>query len=218
MSSPINYLKRFNLVPRGVIQVGANSGQEIQSYVDGGITHGILIEPLDEPFLILREKARHHPGFVALQALCADEDGRRFSFYVASNRGQSSSLFEPGENLKELYPHIGFESSQELSAITLDSLLDSMKMNAPETDLSVFDLLCMDTQGSELLVLKGAGKTLENVNAVWTEVSQQEIYKGGVLLNELIAFMDGIGFMLVALTMNRSLWGDALFIRRKLRS
>jgi FkbM family methyltransferase len=162
---------------------------------------------------LLKEKTDAYPGYRAVQALCTDEDGRRFKFHVASNGGQSSSVFEPDLHLKA-HPGVVFENTIEISSVTLDSLMDSLQKETPDEPLPVYDLLCMDTQGCELLVLKGAQKTLKNVRAVWTEVSWTELYKGGVLLNELSAYLEQMGFIMVGLSMNRNLWGDALFIRR----
>ena len=168
---------------------------------------------MDEPYALLKEKTEAQPGYRAIQALCTDENDRNFTFHVASNGGQSSSIFQPEQHLK-IHPAVHFESSQEIRSVTVDSLVASLQKETPDLPLPVYDLLCMDTQGCELLVLKGAQKTLLNISMVWSEVSWTELYKGGVLLDELNAYLEGMGFIMVHLSMNRRLWGNALFIRR----
>ena len=81
--------------PRGVLQVGASYGQEMQWFVENGIQAGVFIEPLPEPFQALSRTCQQLPNFVAVNALCAEETGQRVSFHVASNGGMSSSMLKP---------------------------------------------------------------------------------------------------------------------------
>ena len=36
--------------PKGILQVGASFGQEFKHFIDNGVTHGVFVEPLLEPF------------------------------------------------------------------------------------------------------------------------------------------------------------------------
>lgn len=42
--------------PRGVLQVGASFGQEMNWFVDNGIRAGVFIEPLAEPYRVLSQQ------------------------------------------------------------------------------------------------------------------------------------------------------------------
>jgi hypothetical protein len=56
------------------------------------------------------------------------------------------------------------------------------------------DILVLDTQGAELLCLKGASRLLENANFIEAEVSTNSVYQGGVLLSELDTWLKQRGF------------------------
>ena len=54
--------KLFRLKIRGVIQVGAHAGQEIQGLNDAGVKKLLLIEPLQKTFEKLAAHAALHEG------------------------------------------------------------------------------------------------------------------------------------------------------------
>jgi hypothetical protein len=58
----------------------------------------------------------------------------------------------------------------------------------------MFQALVLDTQGSELLVLKGATSVLPRFRFVKAEVPDFESYAGCCLNSELAGFMDEHGF------------------------
>ena len=64
-------------------------------------------------------------------------------------------------------------------------------------DLNNYETLIMDTQGSELLVLKGAKNILKKIKYIKTEVSDFESYKGCCQLKDIDKFMEKNGFQAV---------------------
>ena len=76
------------------------------------------------------------------------------------------------------------------------------------------DLLYMDTQGSELEVLKGATSTLAAVDVVITEVTRNQMYEGAPSLAELTSFLNAHDFALNNVNFNGNHHADALFIKR----
>ncbi len=215
MNALFNRLKSFNINVRGIIQVGASIGQELKVFTESGVKKALLIEPLDDCFPRLVATAKESgPGFYPIQALCADKEGEQYNFNVASNGGQSSSLLEPLEHLK-LHPAVVF-SQQQITMVsrTLDSLVAEFMALHPDEKVEDFNLLYLDTQGAEKKVLMGADAVLSNCSAIWTEISNVDLYKGGVRLPELISYLDDKGFYLVFASINPKFWGDALFIRK----
>lgn len=81
--------------PRGILQVGASYGQELDAFREAKIKAVILVEPLPEPFVHIAEQCKKLPGFIAVNALCSDAAGQPHQFYVSSNGGQSSSILKP---------------------------------------------------------------------------------------------------------------------------
>lgn len=200
--------------PRGVLQVGASYGQEMQWFVENGIQAGVFIEPLPEPFAALSKTCMQLPNFVAVNALCAEETGQRVSFHVASNGGMSSSMLKPKNHLQE-FDFVRFDQTVELVSNRLDHVISFLHQHGHGATCQALDLLYMDTQGAELKVLRGAGRVLDGINVVLTEVTRNQMYDGAPALNELMAFLEPQGFTLNNINFDRHHHGDALFVRNR---
>ena len=94
-------------------------------------------------------------------------------FHVASNDGLSSSMLELGRH-QEVWPDVKYQRTLKMRTTTLDALLREGQI-AP---VGQFNGLVMDTQGSELLVLKGATALLPHIDFVKTEAADFESYVG----------------------------------------
>jgi hypothetical protein len=75
------------------------------------------------------------------------------------------------------------------------------------------DYLAIDTQGSELDILRGAEVTLASVNFIYVEVSFGTLYAGSASQYDIIDHLRARGFDLYDLRMDPIGWGDALFVR-----
>jgi len=178
---------RFLRSVRGVVHVGANVGQERDLYFRHGLDV-LWIEPIPEVFATLTQNLAGYPRQRALEALVTDRDDESYEFHIANNSGASSSILELKEH-RELWPEVDYTRTVTLRSTTLATLL------AREcVDLDQYDALVMDTQGSELLVLRGAETLLGRFNFVKTEVPDFEAYEGCALLDDIAAFMSMHGF------------------------
>ena len=178
---------RFLRSANGVVHVGANSGQERDLYDLYGLPV-LWIEPLPDVFLALDANIADYPQQQAVQALVTDRDGKEYDFHVASNDGQSSSIFNMQDH-SDIWPDVVMEKSIRLVSRRLDTLLDEHNV-----DTSRFDTLVMDTQGSELLVLQGASKLLQGVRFIKTEAADFPAYEGCCLVDELSSFLETRGY------------------------
>ena len=178
---------RFLKKAAGVIHVGANTGQEIQTYARYGLPV-IWIEPIPEVFETLKANLKDIPKQFAIQALITDKDNEEYQFNVASNYGASSSILELNLH-QDIWPEIKYEKTITLRSNTLVSLLKDNHIN-----ISEYDTLIMDTQGSELLVLKGSGLILPNFTYIKTEVPDFESYTGCCQLKDIESFLTQRGF------------------------
>ncbi|MFM1855557.1 MAG: hypothetical protein RLZ83_866 [Pseudomonadota bacterium] len=199
--------------PTSIIQVGASTGQEMKEFLDYGIRRGVFIEPLLEPYRSLAATCRQIPDFVAVNVLCTATDGEDVEFFVASNGGQSSSALKPLNHLAE-FAHVSFDQRIRLVGHRLDTVLKFARDHGHQRAASAADLLYMDTQGSELQVLRGAVETLKDTSYVITEVTRNELYQGAPTLGELTQFLNGHDFALNNVNFNRYHHADALFIKR----
>jgi FkbM family methyltransferase len=213
--NPFQELKDMGLPPpRGVLQVGASTGQEMATFVANGIGAGIFIEPLAEPFAALSQACMQRPGYVAVNALCSDETGQKVSFHVASNGGQSSSMLKPKNHLTE-FNFVSFDQTVEMVTNRLDHLVAFLRSNGHAAVCDQCDMLYMDTQGAELKVLRGAGAVLDGINYLLTEVTRNEMYAGAPTLNALVAYLEPLGFTLNNVNFSWHHHADALFVRKR---
>ena len=201
-----DFLPRFGIAPRGIIHVGANYGQEFGNYRDSTSDLVIYIEPIEEAFLALKDLVEQEPGHKAIKAVCSNKDGEKISFNVASNGGQSSSILGLG-NHSLLYPEITYIKTEEMETTKLDTLISKEFPNEE------FNVLVVDTQGADLMVLEGSECLLEELEAVFVEVSEIPLYEGGCTWPEISDFLAKFGFSLKNINISSKHWGNALFVK-----
>jgi FkbM family methyltransferase len=177
------FLKEVN----GLIHVGANTGQEIALYAKYNLSV-IWIEPIEDVFNTLSANLKGFPKQHAIKALVTDVDNKEYEFNVANNGGASSSIFDLNQH-KEIWPDIKFDTTISLFSKTLTTLIGEEHINVAD-----YNMLVMDTQGSELLVLKGAIPLLPNFTYIKTEVPDFESYKGCCQLKDIESFLATYGF------------------------
>lgn len=171
----------------GVIHVGANSGQHREIYEKYAL-RVIWIEPIPEVFQRLKANLQAYPRQSAFQYLITDQDDAEYAFHVSNNAGKSSSILELKLH-KDIWPEVAYDRTITLRSTTLATLLERERINATD-----YDALIMDTQGSELLVLKGAAPVLHAFRFIKTEVSDFESYAGCCQLKDIDSFVKQHGF------------------------
>jgi len=181
--NPDKFLKNV----AGVIHVGANTGQEIKLYAQYGLSV-VWIEPIPAVFEKLQFNLSGIPAQIALKGLITDLDDMEYHFHLANNNGASSSILELNLH-QDIWPDVAFEKTIKLYSTTLSTLLKTHNINVSE-----YDMLVIDTQGSELLVLKGAEAILHNFTYIQTEVPDFEAYKGCCQLKDLQLFLGKHGY------------------------
>ena len=171
----------------GVIHVGANVGQEREQYARHDLDV-VWIEPIPEVFAELKRNLEQFPKQQAFEYLVADKDGEEHVFHIADNDGRSSSILDINLH-KEIWPDVSYQESIVLKSTTLASMVERERL-----DLGKYQALVMDTQGSELLVLKGATELLGAFTYIKTEAADFECYAGGCTVAEIEQFLARHGF------------------------
>jgi FkbM family methyltransferase len=166
----------------GVIHIGASTGQERDLYSPRKV---LWVEPIPEVFRELQGNIISHPAQEALNALVAEKEGPQ-TLFVASNGGQSSSVYDLKDHRK-LHSRIHYTGKIEMDAVTLDSI-------APKEG---YDALVLDTQGSELDILKGGEETLKRMKFVKVECWSIEAYRGIPMRPAIEDFLTQRGFSLI---------------------
>jgi FkbM family methyltransferase len=103
-----------------------------------------------------------------------------------------SSLYPPDEQSAHLYQALEVIKPASRRPITVDTL-DLWAEREQVTDVS---FLKLDTQGSELDILRGATRALRTVCALRTEVEFNQIYRGQPLFGDIDKFLREHGFVL----------------------
>jgi len=199
--------RRYKIQTRGVLHLGANTGQEAEIYEKLGIQRVIWVEALEDVHARLVENVAKYPGHTALCACLSDKDGDNVVFNRANNESQSSSFLELGTHAKE-YPGTVYTERIGMRTVRADTLLKYHDLRVgPGWFLNV------DLQGAELLALKGLGDLLWCFSYAYIEVNIRELYKGCPMVEEIDAYLEP--FLLVGreLKLMPQGWGDKLYTR-----
>ncbi len=172
----------------GLIHVGANYGQEAKAY--NKLELDVLwVEAIPEIYDSLQDVIHDFEKQKAVAALVTDVDGQDYHFNISNNNGLSSSIYELKDH-KDIWPEVHYINSLKLQSKTLNSVILDNNINP-----TVYQALILDTQGSELLVLKGCLPLLQHIKYIKTEAADFEAYEGGCQLEELNQFITNQGFV-----------------------
>lgn len=199
-------VKQYGVNVTGVIHVGGHIGQEMETYKKNNVTNLIVFEPQKVPFQKLSSVVKS-VGFdnVTLVNKALGNSCKTVEM-TCNDDGLCSSILNP-KHVLEQYPNIIFDRKETVEMVTMDSVIAQ--------DHS-FNFLNMDTQGYELEVLKGARKTLEMIDCVYTEVNNTEVYEDNALIEEIDDFLKDYDMIRVETDWMGGTWGDAFYIRQEL--
>lgn len=198
--------------PITLIDVGASSGQFTAAIAGHcGVRNAVLAEPLPERCRELRAKF----------------DDARFAIHqcAVSNIAGITQMdilnFDYSSSLLSVIPTVGGAGTRldltvkeriTVPTRTLDDLVAESGVSG------AIDLLKIDTQGTELDVLKGAHRVLPRVRMIWTEVSFRAMYEGSALFADVQGLLVQNGFRLCTIQEGfrgadgELLQADALFL------
>lgn len=197
---------------RGIIHIGAHIGQEFPFYKNLNVPI-LFFEPLSANFKSLTENVSKEEN-VYLFNLALGNENKKIEMFIASNM-QSSSILKPTLHL-ELHPDITFNTTEEVKMVRLNDL--DLSAYPDLKDLSNFNFLCIDVQGYEIEVFKGASEQLAHLDFIITEINKQALYENGANIEDLDELLASYNFQQVTSKFNLSngVWGDALYIRKSL--
>lgn len=199
-------VNKYNMDIKGIIHIGAHHGQEIEEYIDNGVQDILMFEPVSHNFEILQEKLKDaNANIQAYQVALGNEEKEGVTMYLSDNNLISSSVLKPKVHL-QLHPGVGFPGTEEVEMQRLDSFSEDTKN---------FNFINMDVQGYELEVLKGGAETLKHVDYVYCEINRDELYEGNAFVEDLDEFLKDYNMERVETDWSGTLWGDALYVRKK---
>jgi FkbM family methyltransferase len=194
-------LKRYGIVPRGVIHVGMHRAEEYPIYKAANVEQIIFIEANEE---LAHSWENDDPDCHVIHAAVSDRE-ELVEFHITNN-GESSSILELGDHAT-IYPNIVNVRSVKMKTTTLDKVIERVGLYTFN-----WNILNLDIQGVELKAMKGLSDW-SDIDAVFTEVNYREMYKGCALEPEVTEFLSNKGFRKVEEVDTGAGWGDALYIR-----
>ena len=184
---PLGHVDAFLNDVCGVIHIGANVGQERSHYADLDI-RVVWVEPIPNVFQVLKRNLGNFHKQRAYNYLLTNQDGVCHELKIANNGGESSSIFELAGH-KNLWPSIHYVETMNIFGTTLQSMIERENIN-----ISDFQALVVDTQGSELMVLQGAGDLIKRFRYIKLEAADFESYEGCCQIGDLGNYLKNFGF------------------------
>ena len=196
----VGIFERINVQPKGIIHVGMWDFVEWFCYKKLCGTNVIGVEANKFIYETMSKPVADEHGFTSFNAYISDKDDEERDFYFA---GEGSSLYQGP-------PEWNKTESIKIKTKTLSTLL---KEN--DIDLTQFDFLNIDAEGSELDILKGFEKDLHYINVVDLETSVDDRHNSGCSHEMVVEWLTQRGFELTEMADNyqREGWGDSLFVR-----
>jgi FkbM family methyltransferase len=192
---------------RGILHVGAHLCEELYTYETVWKTSRNNVVWVDANDRLIQYNK--HRGIPNCFTAALDETHRDVVFKVTNNV-QSSSLLDLGTHAAH-YPHIVVSETIPMRTQTLSSFFSNNNLDPKKYNIWNFDI-----QGSELHVLRGSPELLKYVDALYTEVNTEEVYKGCGQLSEMDTFLENHGFERVLTNIVSQNWGDALYVKKSL--
>lgn len=138
-----------------------------------------------------RLQALHPIDEVEYVPQALSQDGSELTLYT-TREPACSSIFPPIEAIYSNYPALDIITpvqSDQVPSTTLDRYLATVELGLP-------DLYKLDTQGSELDILKGGVASLAGACMIDIEVEFNPLYGGQALFGDVDVFMRSHGFVL----------------------
>jgi FkbM family methyltransferase len=174
----------------GVIHVGANIGQERALYARFNLDV-IWVEPMPASYAKLLANLAGFPRQRGYQYLLTDKEEQEYELLLSGEDYMCSSILPYGKigeaNPGERYEVVG---SLRIASSTLTALVKKERI-----DISHFQTLIIDTQGSELYVLRGAVELFPHIFFIKVEVADYEGYQGCCTVKDMNEFMNAHGYI-----------------------
>ena len=186
-----NYLLRMrdemNVKPRVIYDIGACvlhwTNRARMVWPDADYTVFEAMEASE--FLFQEAGLKYNIG------LLSKDDGTEVSFYENTEHPGGNSYYRENEEFSPAAAVLFDESHRKVKLTnSLDAIVARKGFPAP-------DFIKMDVQGAELDVLLGAQNTLKGVQTLILELQHVRYNTGAPLRDEVIAYLDTIGFRLI---------------------
>jgi FkbM family methyltransferase len=210
-SNQQNLIRHVNFEPEYIIEVGSRDGNESKWFKLTYPKASVYAFECNPETILRCHNRSYEYGFHVIESAVSDKDGFRYFYQIDTqktttshadgNPGASSLLKATGKYPPEQY----VQNRIKVKTTRLDTFM-------AERGIPRIDILWMDAQGSELMVLKGLGKRINDVKMIHTEVEFFPIYERQPLFGDMDKFLKSKGFKFVTFTSRDTYAADALYI------
>jgi FkbM family methyltransferase len=177
-----------------ILEIGCNDGEHSLWFFE--IFKNPIVycfEPDPRAIARFRAKVGRHPNINLYDIALCDHDGEVEFFqsngcrntqdktWIPEGWDSSGSIRQPKEH-RVVHPWVTFDQKLVVTASTLDTWCDKHGIGS-------IDLIWMDVQGAEIDVFRGGMNALTRTRFVYTEYSNQELYKGQLNLKQLMKYL-----------------------------
>lgn len=183
----ISHLVRQGVLPRTIIDVGANVGQF--AVASAKLFPNASVHSFEPNPRCVAELCKNVAslGRVSVYPIALGESEGEVAFHINSH-SHSSSILPLGENHRSAFLHAREIGTIQVKISTLDKIFADIELPSPV-------LLKLDVQGYEAQALRGAAETLKRVDYVVLEASFKPMYEGEMLFMDIVRLMEGCGFV-----------------------
>lgn len=208
MMISFDYLvNKYKLDIKGVLHLGASTGQERKEYDNYCKGDVIWVEAIPSVYEELARNIAPYDKQIAINACLSNVDDQEIVFNVSNNESQSSSMLDLGTHLL-IHPEVHYIDQIIMKTKRVDTLLKNYNFEN-------INFLNVDLQGAEHLAIEGMGDMIKNIDYALLEVNMKETYKGCMLIQDLDYFMLQRGFERVETgEWVADTWTDALYVRK----
>ncbi|WP_375561853.1 FkbM family methyltransferase [Bernardetia sp. OM2101] len=209
------YSKNENLI---IFDIGACEGESSIFYSEHFPNAKLYtFEPVPSNFELIKKNTASYSNITPFQIALSNENGTA-TFHVSSGTpenidnedttdygNKSSSLLSP-ELHTSTHQWLKFENKIEVQTQILSDF-------CKEKQIPKIDFIHIDVQGAELMVFEGAYEFIKNIDCIWMEVEEIELYKGQPLKPDVEKFMYKRDFFKVLDTTNGQA-GDQFYAKK----
>lgn len=175
-----------------VFDVGAGSGQYAQTMRALGYGGRLVsFEPLPGPYSLLRSASATDPDWTAVNVALGETAGE--AVMHVSRNCQSSSVLDMLAAHEEAEQDSTYIGECRVPMTTLSRMVSEHFEPADRLFIKI------DTQGYEDKVIAGLGEDIGRVSGLQLEMSLVPLYRGQVLLPDLVTHLASAGFTLMSI-------------------
>jgi FkbM family methyltransferase len=196
-------IKKYNILIKGILHVGAHECEELQDYEKYISRDKILwIEGMLNKVDFCKQKFEN----LLIEHAVISDKIETVNFNV-SNNGQSSSILDFGLH-STYHPSVVYINTYQVETKLLKDIICKYNID--------YNFINLDIQGVELRALKSMEEYLHKIDYIYTEVNSDYVYKDCNVVTEIDEYLKKFGFERVETSWTDCKWGDAFYVKKNI--